>query len=117
MGVDIGRAHWAYSGFARFRQEIAEMEGITLKDMAGFGGFINPGCKQIPWDTVDSPIVPLLNHSDCDGDLSPEECAQVYPRLAELVEQLKDPYDRDNGRALVAEMKAAAEGGYLLEFQ
>lgn len=116
MGVDIGGAHWAYGGFMRFREELAKMEGIVLKDMYGFGGWTNPNCKQIPWETVDSPIVPLLNHSDCDGDLSPEECAQVYPRLAALVEQLEDSYDRDNGRVLVAEMKAAVEGNYRLEF-
>lgn len=116
MGVDIGGAHWAYGGFSRFRQTLAEMEGFNLMDMAGFGGWHNPDCKQLSWDTVDTPIKPLLNHSDCDGELTPEECAQVYPRLAELVEQLEDSYDRDNGRILVAEMKAAAEGNYDLEF-
>lgn len=116
MGVDIGGAHWTYSGFMRFREKLAEMEGIVLGDMAGYGGIYSPNGRQIPWDTVQSPIVPLLNHSDCDGELSPEECAQVYPQLAELVEQLEDSYDRDNGRLLVAAMKAAVEHGEPLEF-
>ena len=116
MGVDIGGAHWAYSGFARFRRTIAAMEGIDLDNMYGFGGSINPNCKQIPWDTVDSPLKPLLNHSDCDGELTPEECAQVWPRLEEIVQQLEDSYDRDNGLILVAEMKAAIEANEPLVF-
>jgi hypothetical protein len=37
------------------------------------------------WDEIDDPIKPLLNHSDCDGVLTPEECAQVAPRLREIV--------------------------------
>lgn len=37
------------------------------------------------WDEIDDPIVPLLHHSDCDGHLTPEECAQVAPRLREIV--------------------------------
>lgn len=42
------------------------------------------------WDEIDDPIKPLLNHSDCDGILTPEECRQIAPRLRELVEPWPD---------------------------
>lgn len=46
--------------------------------MDGFGGTLS-------FDTFDDDIIPLLDHSDCEGELSPEECARVAPRLRELV--------------------------------
>lgn len=116
MGVDIGGAHWAYGGFARFREEIAAIEGVKLRDMYGFGGWSNPDCKQIPWDTVNTPLKPLLDHSDCDGELTPEECAEVYPRLEQLISRLNDPYDREQAALLVAAMKQAIEDNEPLEF-
>jgi hypothetical protein len=110
MGVAIGSARWSYAGFNHFRTKLAALEGIKLDSMAGFEG-------DIPWDTVSTAIAPLLNHSDCDGSLTPDECAQVAPRLAELLPRLKDDYDRHNGAALVASMRAAAASDEPLEFR
>lgn len=113
MGLDFshGDAHWAYSGFNRFRTRLAEAIGIKLMDMQGFGG-------TIPWETVTDAIVPLLNHSDCDGELSPEECATVAPRLRELVAEWSD-MDSDKREALpLAEaMEQCAGLGEPLEFR
>lgn len=114
IGVDMGIAQWSYGGFSRFRRLLAAEEGIDLDRMAGFG---LPADEATPWNTVTTPLHPLLDHSDCDGELSPEECAQVAPRLKEICEAWSeddDPpiaYDRSAGLALVAEMnKAVAEG-------
>lgn len=38
MGLDIGQAQWSYPRFAKFRQELAEFEGIVLSEMCGYGG-------------------------------------------------------------------------------
>jgi hypothetical protein len=111
MGVAIGRACWSYPGFGVFRRELAALEGISLDAMAGYG------IEGIPWDTVENPLVPLLNHSDCTGRLSPEECAEVYPRLEMLIPQLSDQYDRDNATLLVAAMKQAIEDDEPLGFR
>lgn len=110
MGVSIGKAQWSYHGFSAFRQELARLEGIELEEMQGFGG-------QRPWDEYATDLRPLLDHSDCDGDLSPEECAQVWPRLAKLVSRLSRDYDRVSAAALVESMRAAAESGRRLEFR
>lgn len=119
MGVDIGKAQWSYSGFGEFRRRLAAAEGIDLGRMAGFG---LPADEATPWDAVSTPLRPLLDHSDCDGDLSPEECAQVAPRLAEICESwpeagdLVQDYDRRGGLVLAEEMRAAATAGRRLEF-
>lgn len=68
-------AGWSYGGFAMLRQMVAAEDGITLSDMRGFGG-------TVPWDTVTTELAPFLDHSDCDGELTPAECQQVLPRLS-----------------------------------
>lgn len=78
--------HWvsrSYKGFRCFRRRLAAEEGIDLDVMAGFG----TGLGQVSWDGVTSPLIPLLNHSDCDGHLTPAQCAQMMPRLAEICER------------------------------
>lgn len=123
MGLHIGEAHWSYGGFARFRERLAAAEGIDLPRMVGFCdkyGRHDDGSECLAttrWDTVKSDLVPLLNHSDCDGELTPQECARVWPRLQEiLLTFAPDDYDRREGLVLVREMQDAADGGYDLEF-
>lgn len=118
MGLDIypGDAHWSYSGFNRFRELIAEAEGIELRSMVGFGG-------EIEWSTVESILEPFLDHSDCDGDISREDCAIMWRRLEEIVESFADSksidqqYGLQEGRKLVHGMKCCAESGERLIFR
>jgi hypothetical protein len=111
VGIDIspGGAHWSYSGFHRFRERIASYAGLFLNDMNGFGGG-----KE--WPGTD-PIEILLNHSDCDGIISPEDCAKIAPRLREIIKEW-DIEEHDSGSAmkLVAGMEEAAVGGFDMEF-
>lgn len=114
MGIDFshGGAQWSYGGFARFRKTIATHEGIDLAKMQGFGGSRH-------WDSVATPLRPLLDHSDCDGELSPAECREVAPALRRIVEAIwaEDTYDRHSGLALAAGMEQAAAADEPLEFQ
>ena len=113
MGLDVGGAHWAYSGFIRFRERLAAAIGIvSLRDMEGFGG---EGRRS--WEPFDDPIVPLLDHSDCEGELAPEVCRTVAPRLKEIVSVWpKDDYDRVQAVILVGAMKRAARTARPLRF-
>lgn len=64
-------------------------------------------------------IVPLLNHSDCDGQLTPDECRAIAPRLREIVEGWNDfewKYDREKAIELANGMDAAAANNEPLEF-
>jgi hypothetical protein len=87
-------ASWSYSGFNRFRTKLAKEIGIDLYKMEGFIelGVVKP--FSISWKLVNDPIVPLLNHSDCEGCLTPDECAQVAPRLRDLIQNW--PNDIEN---------------------
>ena len=86
--ADAPTAQWSYSGFHRFRRLIAAEDGIDLDAMAGFTDLMpfpeegrQPGR---PWIEVTTTLAPLLNHSDCDGELTPDECTAILPRLKEI---------------------------------
>lgn len=84
MGLDTSHDCWhgAYSAFGRWRAKVCEVAGHgKLDDRAGFGG-------AIPWPT-DDPLVKLLYHSDCDGEIAWEDCAAIADRLEELLPALK----------------------------
>ena len=115
MGIDFSHcdARWGYIGFHKFRKKVAKAVGIDLDVMPGFS--LEPS---VDWpDPYDEPIARFLGHSDCDGHLTPEECAAVAPRLKELVEQFPpDDPDRKKGLDLAEGMALAAEVGELFEF-
>lgn len=152
-------AGWSYSGFNDFRRRLAKEIGIdNLQDMEGFGNnewihhlWENPekaeklrqedlARPRRAWSEINDAIVPFLHHSDCDGELTAEECRQIAPRLRELVSRwgdsntinvnpefrekypqypatmVLDDYDKTNGLALAAGMEKAAELGVSLDF-
>jgi len=94
MGLDFSRSevHWSYSGFNVFREKLALEIGIELGKMKGFGG-------NRKWDNIIDPITLFLDHSDCDSELSPNECAKIYPRLLNLVSKWDDE-DKDKAKAI-----------------
>ncbi len=105
MGLDFkgSKAHWAYSGFHVFRCKLANEIGINLDDMVGFER------DKISWDNIKDPIKSLLDHSDCDGKLSPKACAKIAPRLRELIRDWDDcDYDKIQGLLLAEGMEECA---------
>lgn len=87
MGLDVSHDAWhgAYSAFNRFRTKICQVAGLgNLEDWEGFGG-----TKK--WPSVEKePLVALLYHSDCDGEIPPEECVGIARRLRELAPNIPD---------------------------
>ena len=129
MDFNNSDASWSYSGFMVFRKRLAKEIGIeNLDSMWGFGG-------NVQWDKYkDDPIYILLYHSDCDGDMSPEECGKVAPRLRELVAEWSDndddynylgscdseiweAFDKRQALLLAEGMEYCAETGEKLRFQ
>jgi hypothetical protein len=113
MGIDIypGGAHWSYSGFHAFRKALAQEVGIDLDEMVGFGG-------ETPWpNSKKEPIVHLLNHSDCDGKMTPKQCRACAPRLRELISKwdIAD-YSTSSALKLVGGMEVAAKNDEPLVF-
>ena len=115
MGLDLYNGisegvYWSYDCFHDFRNKLADIIGISLNEMTGFYGTKS-------WDNVEDDIVPLLNHSDCDGELSVEECKKVAPRLDEILEKLEDDdYDKKLAKGLVQMMKNCIEHNVSLKF-
>lgn len=84
MGLDTTHDCWhgSYSAFNRWRTKICEVAGYgNLEDYKGFGG-------QKQWPAND-PLVELLHHSDCDGEIPTASCALIAGRLCELMPALK----------------------------
>lgn len=104
-------AHWSYGGFGIFREKLAVHEGFFLDDM---DGFTKDGRS---WDLVATDLKPLLDHSDCDGEMTPDEARQAWPRLAAILDEWEaggDPrhkYDIQSGRSLVEILQYCAEHG------
>jgi hypothetical protein len=97
MGLDFSHcdAHWAYSGFMRFRKRVAARIGIGLMKMDGFQGMLPSKEYEcfgaMAWEFAPYPeIHSFLYHSDCDGYLTPEECEQIEPLLRRIVETFPD---------------------------
>lgn len=113
MGLDFegSKAHWSYGNFKRFRCRLALEIGIDLDQMAGFAEK-----DGISWKDFTDPIIPLLNHSDCDGQLSPIECARIAPRLRQLIARWDDGYDKRQAILLAEGMESCTEAGKPLFF-
>lgn len=113
--VRPGGPHWSYGSFSDFRVSLARLIGMNLKKMDGYCR--DPQALPKSWKKWESdPICLLLNHSDCDGELSPEDCARCAPRLRELVGQLTDVYDVQHGLILADYMDECAKRGVPLNF-
>lgn len=90
MGLDIDRCwHGAYSAFMRFREVVCQCAG--LGDIHKREHFVEGG---LPWpDEKDSPIVILLDHSDCDGEIKWKDAKPLADALEQLLPSLRNAGD------------------------
>lgn len=117
VNQDAPTAQWSYGGFHHFRQLLAAEDRIDLDYMQGFTK--DPETAR-PWSEVSTTLLPLLNHSDCDGELTPEECGQILPRLKEIrltwKETDADPWDVQHLDALIDVVTYCATTGVNVDF-
>ncbi len=92
MGLDTTHNCWhgAYSSFNRFRYSLAKQIGIDLDEYAGYG---SKDSKDL--ETIEHDIMPLLNHSDCDGELSVEESKRIEKGLWNILENFDSKIEAD----------------------
>jgi len=118
MGLDFTHcdAHFSYSGFADFRRELWKSCGFTgdlykLYDDQEFKDQIRK----------DHELYDLFNHSDCDGELTPEQMKTIIPKLKLIVEnweggEYPNDYNKKHGLLLIEGMKLAVKNNENLEF-
>jgi hypothetical protein len=101
MGLDmsvgeIGHRIGSYGYFSRYRKEIFKF--FHDQDLDKMEGFALPTSGEDTLGTDNSlrfkdlkskELLPFINHSDCDGDLTPQECAECIPDLERYLEYLK----------------------------
>lgn len=109
LAFNFGDATISYSGFNRCRKLLAGSIGLVYEEMRGFGG-------NRSWDNVHHPVIPLLNHSDCDGHLTLEECQRMLPLLDYIVNNWVDGYEREFMFKLMRSMREAVNARARLEF-
>lgn len=94
MGLDTSHGCWhgPYSAFHRFRADIAEAVGINLSTMEGFDRSIpRPPCEHVThpatkWEALaQRPLLILLSHSDCEGDIAAADCDAIADDLQKVL--------------------------------
>ena len=92
MGLDTSHNCWhaPYSMFNRFRTSLASQIGINLNDYFGYN---ENGTKELT--SIEHDIQPLLNHSDCDGELTVEEAARIVKGLDNILENFDEKIPSD----------------------
>ena len=116
MGLNTTHGCWdgAYSAFHRWRVKLAEVEGIPLELMEGFGWPLYQTPSEVKHNldnTINSPVIRiieiiesvapikwdllkpdplhfLLHHSDCDGEIPVELLEPIAQRLEEVLPKL-----------------------------
>ena len=147
MGLDTthGAWHGSYSSFASWRRSIAKhydvpldlMEGFwspegatesLIKSAVGNNGYLDKYKKVLPikWEVIKIPhcIKALLNHSDCDGHLTPSICGKLSKELFKIAPIVKsvdsgfsDEYIRGKTISFAEGCKCAFYSSEKLEFR
>ncbi len=120
MGLDFSHcdAHWSYSGFNRFRNNLVVALGYTtsLDEMYENGSYADK--------LKHESIFPLIDHSDCEGYLTVKEMSRVVNQLKYILEiwennfeMVEYHYDIRQGRCLIEGMEEAIEADESIEFR
>jgi hypothetical protein len=129
MGLDVthGAFSGCYSTFGNFRKALAHAAGLPPLDLTD--GFFRGADKfdrnikpdwyndlPIMWESLrDDPIITLLNHSDCDGEIALADLPALRDRLCELKPLMPDDW-LDRVDQFVQGCDEAIEQGESLEF-
>lgn len=116
MGLDLQVKHFrtentkigSYSGFNDFRETWGRHLGFELREMEGFGG-------SKPW--TDEPLQSFFNHSDCDGDISPEDCKEILAQALIDKDKLTDEQSKYSMPILIKFCKASIKYNTPMEFR
>lgn len=87
MGLDFSHseASWSYSRFHQFRKRLFKetSNGLDLGKMEGFTRMFDDNNDETPisFDEYNHDLRDFINHSDCEGELTPEQMKVIEPAL------------------------------------
>lgn len=112
LNFSHGDAQWSCSGFNNFREKLMRGLGET---MTLYNLYEHDEYFKHVWG--DDDIFPLINHCDCEGELTIPEMIKIIPRVAEIILLWnEEDYDRVNGMKFVEGMKLAIGAKESLKF-
>lgn len=132
MGLDTTHDCWhgAYSAFTRWRNKLAEVagykfykEGFIDRPLIDWGRITQDNLCGLWDETPKDPLLVLIVHFDCEGEIFPEQGEPLADRLAELLPLLPD--DEGGGhignwkaktQAFIDGLRAAAKADEPVEF-
>jgi len=86
---------FTYHSFHEFRNRIARYCGFPNAYPDTDGDIY----KNFRWKEMESthPMFPLMDHSDCDGEMDPDDCGKVGAHLKVLADEWKaEPENEDD---------------------
>jgi hypothetical protein len=142
MGLDTSRDAWhgAYSAFNRWRDKLAEVAGYTFHkdeyqrqlvdlDWGGIEETIGRDllgkwpAMPVRHDGTPDPLIVLLAHSDCEGEIQAAFLAPLAERLEELLPKLEGEHGGghigsyvEKTRTFIGGLRAAAAANEPLDF-
>jgi hypothetical protein len=86
MGLDTSHDAWhgPYSSFNQFRKWLAGKIGINLEEYIGYGD--DNSKKELA--SIKHKLMPLFNHSDCEGHLTPTQCKKISDGIDEVLSNI-----------------------------
>lgn len=79
-----------YSVFNRFRYSLGHQIGIDLNEYRGYN---KGGDKSL--GSIKHGLMPLFNHSDCDGKLTVKECKSIVSGLNDVLSNFDEKIEAD----------------------
>ena len=134
---ETGTEAWygSYSAFNRWRDTVAKSAGYAFtetKDSFGLTrdtvlidwGHITEANLYGDWETLPSdPLLVLIAHSDCEGEIQPEHTGPLADRLESVLPDLPSELDRGHigdwgatTRKFIGALREASKTGQKVEF-
>ena len=138
MGLDTSHDAWhgAYSAFDRWRNKIAEVAGYAVWPVQNEHGILKD-TVMIDWGHIiednlmgkwekppEDPLIILIAHSDCEGEIQTEHCHALADRLVGLLPDLANEQDVgghignyvDKTKTFIEGLRRAANAKETLDF-
>ena len=105
----------SYSGFGAWRDELAKAAGVPDWRTSG-----NPTEEEVMGLWAHQPKDPLsfvLQHSDCDGVILPDNAGRLARRLRGLLDDLADSEWLEATKDFIVALEVACDNRQVLEFR